>query len=298
MTADVWPVTEQFVAEIGDVDLAKPLSDADWRTIEDAFETYGVLVFPDQTLTQQQHVDFALRFGPIDPSMVADVEDTPVRIRTDIADVSNLDDEGNIWGQDDRLRLFQMGNRLWHTDSSFKRVPAKASLLYMQEVAPVGGHTEFADMRAAWDALDDKMKARIEGRVALHAIAYSRAKQGFKMTEGEQDALPPVPQTLVRHHAASGRTSLYIASHAGEVVGMDKDEGTALLDALMAHATQRQFVQTHRWRTNDLVMWDNRCTMHRGLAFDDLRWRRDAQRATILDVAPTCEQEGIPVAAE
>jgi alpha-ketoglutarate-dependent 2,4-dichlorophenoxyacetate dioxygenase len=293
----VWPVTEGFAAEIGDVDLSKPLSNADWQVIEEAFDKFAVLILPDQEMSQQQHVDFALRFGPIDRSMMVDMTDVKCRVPPEIADVSNIDVSNQVWSEDDRLRMFQMGNRLWHTDSSFKKVPAKASLLYMREIPPVGGQTEFADMRAAYDALSDGMKARIEGLVALHAISYSRQKLGFAMSSDENEALPPVPQVLVRHHAYSGRTSIYVASHAGEVVGLPQEEGEALLAELMAHSTRRQFVYSHRWRANDLVIWDNRCTMHRGLAFDDLRWRRDAQRATVLDVAPTCEQEGIEVAA-
>jgi len=293
MTADVWPTTDSFVAEIGDVDLAHPLSDNDWDTIASAFHQYAVLVFPNQQLSQQQHVDFALRFGPIDPSMVADLEGVDARVRTDIADVSNLNTDGEVWTEDSRLRGFQMGNRLWHTDSSFKEVPAKASLLYMRSVPPVGGQTEFADMRAAWDDLSDSLKRQTEGRIARHAIAFSRARLGFDMTEGENDNLPTVPQALVRHHDYSSRTSLYLAAHAGRIDGMANDEATGLLNSLMQHATQRQYVYTHRWRVNDLVMWDNRCTMHRGLAFDDLRWARDAQRATVLDVGPTVDQEGL-----
>ncbi len=298
MNPSVWPVTETFVAEIGDLDLSQPLSEADWQVVEEAFETYAILIIPDQRISQQQHIDFARRFGPMDASMVVDITDGKPRIRADITDVSNLDGTDEICAEDDRLRLFLLGNRLWHTDSSFKKVPAKASLLYMREIPPVGGHTEFVDMRAAYDALSDAMQRRIDSLVALHAIAYSREKMEFEMTEDENDSLPPVPQAMVRRHAYSGRTSIYVASHAGKIDGMSDADGKALLADLIAHATQRQFVHTHRWRANDLVIWDNRCTMHRGLTFDDQRWRRDAQRATVMDVAPTCEQEGIDAAAE
>lgn len=303
MPVEIWPTTESFAAEVGDVDLSQPLADDDWRAIEDAFHQYAVLIFPNQEIDQQQHVDFALRFGPIDPSMVATMDGVTARVRTDIADVSNLTPEGKVWEADSRLRGFQMGNRLWHTDSSFKKVPAKASLLYMRSVPPVGGHTEFADMRAAWDGLPNALKEQAEGRIAQHAIAFSRAKLGFQMSENENTNLPTVPQSLVRHHDYSGRTGLYLAAHAGRIDGMDDVGAAAFLETLMTHATQRQFVYTHRWRQNDLVLWDNRCTMHRGLAFDDLRWPRDAQRATVQDDAPTCVQEGLepfphPVAAE
>jgi alpha-ketoglutarate-dependent 2,4-dichlorophenoxyacetate dioxygenase len=295
MAAEVWPVTDTFAAEIGDVDLSKPLSDADWQVVEDAFNTYSVLVFPDQKLSQDEHVAFARRFGPIDMSMVVDIEGAEIRVSPEIADVSNLTARGEIMTADDRMIEFQRGNRLWHTDSSFKPTPANASLLYMQAIPPVGGLTEYADMRAAWDALDDDLKAKIEGRVALHSIATSRAKMGFQMTEKENASYPRVPQAMVRTHRATGRKSLYIASHVGEIIGMPEDEALDLLETLMAHATQRQFVYTHRWRINDLVLWDNKCTLHRGRDFDDLRWPRDAQRATTLDIAPTCAQEGIAV---
>ena len=300
MAAEVWPVTDAFAAEIGDVDLSKPLSDDDWRTIEDAFNAYAVLVFPDQHLREDQHVAFAKRFGPIDRSMVVDIDGGEMRVTPEIADVSNLTAKGEVMDADNRMIEFQRANRLWHTDSSFKPTPANASLLYMQAIPPVGGLTEFADMRAAWDALDDDLKATIEGRVALHSIATSRARMGFEMTAEENAAYPRVPQAMVRTHRATGRKSIYIASHVGEIVDMPEHEADALVETLMAHATQRQFVHTHRWRVNDLVVWDNKCTLHRGRDFDDLRWPRDAQRATTLDIGPTCEQEGIgaPMAAE
>ena len=297
MGITIWPVTECFVAEVGDLDLSRPLSEADFRVVEHAFERYAVLVFPDQTLSQEQHVAFARRFGPIDRSMIVQMDGVKPRVPVEIADVSNLDSQGEILAREDRLRLFMLGNQLWHTDSAFKHVPAKASLLYQRAIAPTGGQTEFADLRAAWDALPAAMKCQVDGLVAEHAIAYSRAKLGFAMSESEQQALPPVPQVLVRHHPASGRTSLYLAAHAGRILGMPDQEGTALLEELTAFATQRQFVYSHRWRVNDLVLWDNRCTMHRGRPFDDQRWKRDAQRATVEDVANTLEQEGFLVQA-
>src|SRR5262249_32204783 len=178
--------------------------------------------------------------------------------------------------------------------SSFKRLPARASLLYARSIPPVGGHTEFADERAAYDALPEETKRRLDRLVAEHSIFNSRARLGFTNFNGdERRGMPPGPQVVVRTLPASGRKSLSLASHAGRIFGMPEHEGRALIDQLVAHATQRQFVHTHRWRINDLVMWDNRCTMHRGTEFDDLRWKRDVQRATVCDVANSCEQEGI-----
>jgi alpha-ketoglutarate-dependent 2,4-dichlorophenoxyacetate dioxygenase len=295
---EINPVTEDFAAEIGDLDLSTPLSAGDLEQVRAAFDRYSVLVFPDQKLSGDQHLAFARHFGPLETTIHAVRKDAKLRVREEFADVSNLDAGNGIWGKDSRKRMFEMGNRMWHTDSSFRSVPARASLLYARSIPPVGGQTEFADMRAAYDALSDEMKLRVQGRVAEHAIMYSRRKLGFTdFSDEENQHLPPVPQALVRRHPGSGRTGLYLASHAGRILGMGDDEGKALLAQLIEHATQRQFVYTHRWRLHDLVMWDNRCTMHRGRPYDDLRWPRDMQRATTSDVGPTCEQEGIPVPA-
>ncbi|HZP87575.1 MAG TPA: TauD/TfdA family dioxygenase [Burkholderiales bacterium] len=299
MPLTIYPVTENFAAEIGDVDLCTPLSAEQFAEIEAAFNRYAVLVFPDQNLTVDQHLDFARRFGPLETTIHALRKDAQLRLRPEIADVSNLFVGDKIWGENSRKRVFEMANRMWHTDSSFKRVPGKASLLYARSIVPVGGQTEYADMRAAYDALSDTLKERLRGLVAEHAIRYSRRKLGFSdFSDEENEALPPVPQVLVRRHPGSGRLSLYLASHAGRILGMDEAEGQALLQQLIDHATQRQFVYAHRWRVHDLVMWDNRCTMHRVRPYDDLRWPRDMQRTTVSDVAPTCEQEGIQVTAQ
>ena len=296
----VYPITEEFGAEIGDIDLSVPLSPEQHAAVEAAFNRYSVLVFPGQHLTVDQHLDFARGFGPLETSIHAVRQDAELRVRPEIADVSNLSTGDAIWGENSRKRMFEMANRVWHTDSSFKRVPAKISLLYARTIAPVGGMTQFADMRAAYDALSGEMKQRLRGLVAEHAIMYSRKRLGFSdFSDEENQALPPVPQIIVRRHPGSGRMGLYLASHAGRIFGMSETEGQALLQQLIEHATQRQFVYAHRWRVHDLVMWDDRCTMHRGTPYDDLRWPRDLQRATVSDVAPTCEQEGVqvPVAA-
>ena len=298
MAMTVVPVTPSFAAEIGDVDLSKPIEAADVAAIKDAFTTYAVLIFPDQHLSQDQHLDFAKHFGPLETTIGVYRKDTPLRLRKEFADVSNLAPNNQVWGKDSRTRMFQLANRIWHTDSSFKRLPAFASLLYARSIAPVGGHTEFADERAAYDALPEDTKRRLDGLVAEHSIFNSRARLGYtNFSDEERRELPPVPQVVVRTIPESGRKSLYLASHAGRIFGLPEGEGRALVDELIAHATKRQFVYTHRWRLHDLVMWDNRCTMHRGTEFDDLRWKRDVQRATVCDVANSCEQEGIAIAA-
>src|SRR5215510_14057843 len=298
MAITVYPVTPSFAAEIGDVDLAATIDPTDLHGIKDAFTQYAVLIFPDQHLSQDQHLDFARYFGPLETTIAVYRKDAALRLRKEFADVSNLSHENEVWGKESRVRSFQLGNRLWHTDSSFKQVPARASLLYARAIPPVGGHTEFADERAAYDALSEPMKRRLESLVAEHSILYSRARLGFRdFSEEERREMPPVPQAVVRTIPQSGRKSLYLASHAGRIFGMAEAEGRALIDELIAHATQRQFVYPHRWRVHDLVMWDDRCTMHHGTEFDDLRWKRDLQRATVCDVANSCEQEGIAPAA-
>ena len=298
MAITVCPVTPNFAAEIGDVDLSAPLAPSDLADIKDAFATFAALIFPDQHLSQDQHLDFARYFGPLETTIALHRKDAQLRVRKEFADVSNLGPDNEVWGKESRQRMFQLGNRLWHTDSSFKRIPALASLLYARSIPPIGGHTEFADERAAYDALSDAMKRRLDTLVAEHSIFNSRAKLGFSnFSDEERQGLPPVPQVLVRTLPDSGRKSLYLASHAGRIFGLSEQEGRALIEELVAHATQRQFIYTHRWRVHDLVIWDNRCTMHRGTDFDDLRWKRDMQRATVCDVANSCEQAGIRIAA-
>jgi alpha-ketoglutarate-dependent 2,4-dichlorophenoxyacetate dioxygenase len=298
MSIVIFPVTPSFAAEVGGVDLSKPLAAADLAAIEAAFWKYAVLIFPDQHLTPDQHLAFAQKFGPIENDRVLDQKVTPHRLSTSFADISNLAPNGEIWAEDSRQRMYKAGNKLWHTDSSFRFLPGLCSLLYARRIAPIGGHTEFADQRAAYDALPRAMQEKLRGRIAEHCIATSRRRSGFmQFNEEEAKRLPPVPQALVRTIPQNGRKSLYVASHAGRILGMPDDEGRALIDELIAHVTQRQFVYTHRWRPNELVMWDNRCTLHRGTDYDDLHSIRDMQRATVCDIANTCEQEGIAVPA-
>lgn len=295
----VHPLGTDFVAEVADVDLSRPLSGADLDAIKRAFWKYAVLVFPDQSLSDDQHLAFAEHFGPLETSIGVYRTDVTPRARSELSDISNLTADGDIWAEDSRIRRYKAGNRLWHTDSSFKFVPARASLLHARAIPPIGGHTQFADARAAYDALSAQTKTRIQGLVAEHSIFHSRARIGFdEWVEAERENLETVPQVLTRCIDESGRRSLYVASHAGRIFGMSEDAGRALVDQLLAHTTQRQFVHTHRWRVGDLVMWDDRCTLHRGTVYDDLRWRRDMFRATVSDEINTCEREGVELPQE
>jgi alpha-ketoglutarate-dependent 2,4-dichlorophenoxyacetate dioxygenase len=280
---------------VRNVDLTRPVPAEIFAEIEAAFNRYGILVFPDQPLTDDQQLAFSRLFGVLEVN--PNYAGATMRLRPDVADISNLDTQGRVLARDDRRNLFNLGNQLWHTDSSFKRTPAKCSLLSARELAspgPMGGgETEFADLRAAWDALPAARQRELDGLVVEHSIFRSRSQIGFADFNDEIfKELPPVPQALVRHHPASGRTSLYLASHASHIVGWPVEEGRALIEELIAFATQPQFVYQHRWTVGDLVMWDNRCTMHRGRPYDNTQ-RRVLHRTTVSDYANTVEQEGL-----
>jgi alpha-ketoglutarate-dependent 2,4-dichlorophenoxyacetate dioxygenase len=284
MVPTILPITPGFAAEVGDIDLSSTLSPETERIVRDAFAQYGVLVFTGQTLTPEQHLAFARLFGPHERSVATVMPGQKLRIRQELADIANMTADGEVWDAKHRMRLFQMGNRLWHTDSSFKQPTGYTSMLYCKSVVPIGGHTEFADLRAAWDTLSEEMKQKVEGLIAEHSLLFSRRRLGFSdFSEQEKTAWTPLPRPVVRTIPESGRRALYLASHIGRIRGMADEEAEALLQQLIAHATDRRITYLHRWRVGDLVLWDNRCTMHRGTEFDDTRYPRDMQRATTED---------------
>jgi len=297
MAIELTPLHPTLGAELRGVDLTRPVEPEIFAEIEAAFNRHGILVFPEQPVTDEQQLAFSRLFGQLEVN--PNYAGAKMRLRADLADISNLDAEGRVLGRDDRRNLFNLGNQLWHTDSSFKHVPAKCSLLSAREL-PVpgpmgGGETEFADLRAAWDALPETKKRELDGLVVEHSIFRSRSQIGFADFNDEIfKQLPPVPQALVRHHRYSGRTSLYLASHASHIIGWPVEKGRALIEELVVFATQSQFVYRHRWTVGDLVIWDNRCTMHRGRPYDDTQ-RRVLHRTTVSDTANTVEQEGLVV---
>ncbi len=291
---DVHPITPDFAAEIAGIDLSQPIDAAAVRAIWDAIDRYSVLVFHDQRLTDAQLRDFAAAFGPLEIGRAALQGGRRRLAIPQIGDISNLDEDNRIRARDDRRRLDSLGNRLWHTDASYMPVPVVLGMLHAMTVPPPsalgGGETEFADMRAAYDALPERMRAEIDGLVAQHDIFWSRGQIGFtEFPPGEREKYPPSPQRLVRRHPGSGRKTLYLSAHASHIVGWPVAEGRLLLWDLTAHATQPAFVYSHRWRIGDLVIWDNRCTMHRGRAHDESQ-PRDLRRATTLDSGSTLEQ--------
>jgi len=295
MAIEVIPLHPTLGAEVRGVDLTRAVPPEVFAEIEAAFNRHGILVFPEQPVTDEQQLAFSRLFGPLEVN--PNYAGAKMRLRQDIADISNLDAEGRVLARDDRRNVFNLGNQLWHTDSSFKHIPAKCSLLSARELPSSSGETEFADLRAAWDALPERRKRELEGLVVEHSIFRSRSQIGFADFNDEiYRQLPPVPQALVRHHPASSRTSLYLASHASHIVGWPVEQGRGLIEELIAFATQPQFVYQHHWTVGDLVIWDNRCTMHRGRPYDDSQ-RRVLHRATVSDYANTLEQEELVAAS-
>ena len=283
------PLHPLFVAEITGVDCARALSREAACEIWRAIDRHAVLVLRRQDLDDERQLAFAGQFGEIEAPRSARGA-ARRRLRPEISDVSNLDENNRLRTVDDPRRFDQLANRLWHTDGSFRRVPAALSMLYAHRVPQSGGETEFADLRAAWDELPDKTKTQVDGLVAMHDIAYSRAQIGFtELLFGEREVLPAVPQRLVRVHPGSRRKTLYLAAHASHIVGMPVPEGRLLLRDLIEFATEGRFVYRHAWRQGDLVIWDNRCTMHRGRPFDESE-TRDLRRATTRDLASALDQ--------
>lgn len=291
---NVKPLHSVFVGEVSGVDLTQTLSDATIAGLEAAIGQYGVLVFRDQRITDDQQLDFSRRFGALEETGGTGISKPgEQRLHPAFADVSNLDTNNTVLARDNRRRLYSLGNMLWHSDSSFKPVPATYSLLSGRVVVDQGGETEFADMRAAHDALEDETKAEIQGLICEHSLLYSRATLGFTdLTEAERATMRPVRQALVRTHPISGRTSIYLASHIGKIIGWPVPEAMAYIRDLTEHATQRRFVYAHRWQPFDLVMWDNRCTMHRARRYDSTQVR-DMRRTTVAGTERTAEQDSL-----
>jgi alpha-ketoglutarate-dependent 2,4-dichlorophenoxyacetate dioxygenase len=281
-----------FAGEVEGADLTRPLKPADIDAIHAGIDRYAVLVFHDQNLDDEGQLAFTRSLGPLEHAIGTSLRaPNEYRLPTTFADVSNLDKDNKPFARDDRRRLFAIGNRLWHSDSSFKVVPAKYSLLHARLLPSKGGNTEFADMRAAYDALDEETKALAEDLICEHSQMYSRAQLGFMdFTDEERERFKPVRQRLVRLHPVTRRKSLYLSSHAGTIVGWPVPEAKAFLKDLIEMATQREFVYAHKWRVGDLVMWDNRQTMHRARPFPADE-PRDVRRTTLMGDGPTVEQQ-------
>jgi alpha-ketoglutarate-dependent 2,4-dichlorophenoxyacetate dioxygenase len=292
MPVNIRQIGPCFAGEVEGIDMRRPLTPDEVAAIHAGMDEYAVLVFRDQHIDDEQQLAFTRSLGEIEMAIGASLRaPSEYRLPTTFADVSNLDQNNKPFARDDRRRLFAIGNRLWHSDSSFKAVPAKYSLLHARIIPSKGGNTEFADMRAAWDALDDETRELCENLICEHSQIYSRQQIGFfDLTDEERERFKPVRQVLVRTHPVTGRKSLYLSSHAGGIVGWPVPEARAFLRDLIEHATRREFVYSHRWAVGDLVMWDNRQTMHRARPFP-AHEVRDVRRTTLAGGRPTVAQE-------
>jgi len=285
MTLTFKPLHNVFAGEASPVSLRDTFDDQTLAEIRGGMDRFGVLVFRDQSFTDQEEMAFAQR---LDGELHAKTGAAALgknRLGSEaIADISNVSDEGGLLAQDDRKRLYSLGNRLWHTDASFQDPAGRYSMLHARALPPVDADTQFADMRAAYDALDDEMKAKLEGLTCHHSIAHSRQTLGFTFSDEELEKLQGAYHPLVRTLKRAGRKSLYLASHAARVVEMNLPEGKLLLWELSQHATHPRFVYSHKWQDGDLVIWDNRATMHRATPFDDTKYKRELRRVTTLDL--------------
>lgn len=287
----ITPINPVFGASVTGVDLRQALSAAEAAEIDAAMNQHAILVFPRQMIDDEQQKAFARNFGKLELATGNIQTSDQRRLDMEMADISNLDQAGQLFARDDRRRMFNLGNNLWHSDSSFKPTPAKYSGLSARAIPKIGGDTQFADMRAAYDDLPDDDKALVADMVTHHSLIYSRGQLGFgEFTEQEKLNFAPVRQRLVRRNAVTGRRTIFLSSHIGEIEGMPRPEAMSLIRDLVEHATQAKFVYTHRWTLGDLVLWDNRQTMHRARRYNDTGEVRDMRRTTVEDVAPTLAQ--------
>jgi alpha-ketoglutarate-dependent 2,4-dichlorophenoxyacetate dioxygenase len=291
MGISVEPLQPNIGGRVTGVDLTKPLSPQEAEQIEAAMDRYAMLVFHNQPVTDDQQKAFSQNFGPLENAKGGNVtKPGDKRLAEGLNDVSNLGKDGKPLAKDSRQHLFNIGNMLWHSDSSFRAVPAKYSILSARVVNPVGGNTEFANMRAAHDALDEATQTEIDDMICEHSLMHSRGQLGFlEFTDEERQMFKPVRQRLVRRHPSTGAQALYLSSHAGAILGMEVPAARIILSDLTEHATQPQFVYVHKWQVGDLIMWDNQQTMHRVRRYDE-RQPRDMRRTTVAGSALTIEQ--------
>ena len=292
MAIQVTPLTSHIGGRMTGIDARRPLTDAEVKAVDAGMDKYAMLVLPGQDITDEQQIAFTRNFGPLQNGANATLKRPELRLDPAFADVSNIGKDGERLARDDRRRMASLGNRLWHSDASFRVIPARYSILSGRIVVSEGGNTEFADMRAAYDALDARTKAEIEDLITEHSQIFSREQLGFtEYLPDERAMMKPVRHRLVRTHPTSGRKSIFLSAHIGGIVGWPRPEAMSFIRDLIEHATQEQFVYSHKWTQHDLVLWDNRTTMHRVRRYDDLTMVRDLRRTTTKGDGPTAEQE-------
>jgi alpha-ketoglutarate-dependent 2,4-dichlorophenoxyacetate dioxygenase len=293
MELTIRPAHPLFAGEVSGIDITQKITRAQVAAIEAGMDQYSVLIFPNQPLTDDQQCTFSANFGELEVTLAGQMANPENRRfqKLELGDISNLDGENKLRARDDSRRMYALANRLWHSDASFRAVGAGYTLLHARIVPGQGGNTEFADMRAAYDALDATTKAELEDMITEHSIVFSREQIGVEVRSAENaEKLRPVRHRLVITHPVTGRKSLYLSSHIGGIVGWPVPEARAFIRDLTEHATQRKFVCAHEWRVHDLVMWDNRTVMHRARPFADLKEKRDLRRTSIKGTGLAIEQ--------
>lgn len=279
-----------LAARVHGLDLSREVEPQDAAAIQELLAQYPVLVFPDQMINEDQQIRFTRIFGEPQLSYLALAMYQKRRInRDDFNDISNLDENGELLDARNPRRLTSLANRMWHTDTTFRSIPSKVGVLSAKEVPSSEGYTEFADMRAAYDELSEEMKRKLEGMQAEHSTVYSRGKLGVVFTEEQKRQFPPAHHPLVRVSGRTGRKSLYLSSHASHIVGMPIEEGRELLRQLTEHATAPRFCFIQQWKVGDLLVWDNRCTLHRAGEFDEFKERRVLSRTGVDELTPPLE---------
>lgn len=282
MSYQVTRLGQTFFAEIRGADLSRALTGDEFEAVNNALLDHGVIVIPEQHLTDEQQVVFSARFGALEEDLM-DPE-------THVAFMSNLEANGEFRDPDSRLSKFMRSNQQWHSDSTFLAAPARISLLSARQIPPQGGETQWADMQAAWQALPAERQRQLEDLVVVHNFQNSRRREGLEFTEEERKRWPPLPHPLVRRHEETGEKALYIGSQADGIQGMPEDEGQALIAELIEFSTQDRFVYTRRWTVGDIVVWDNRRVNHRGAPWDETNHARVLHRTTVKGTGPTLSE--------
>ena len=285
MDLEVRPLKQNIGAEIRGVDLSKPLSNETIAKIRKIWVDHVIAVFPNQNVNDEQHIEFSKRLGELEMINMSALQ---VEGRPEIYEATNLDADNNIMVDDHPVLTINRGNQKWHSDSSFKQIPAMASMLNAYIVPEKGGETEFANMAAAYDELDQTTKECCESLIAIHDFYWSRRDINENaFTQEERDAIPPVRHPLIRMHPETRRKTVYVGSHTREIEGWDLEKSRALIDKLIDHCTQERFTYQHKWNVGDMVLWDNRSALHRGMAFDDQKVKRRLHRTTVAGANPT-----------
>jgi alpha-ketoglutarate-dependent 2,4-dichlorophenoxyacetate dioxygenase len=276
-------IHNDFGAQILNLDLSTTLKEENIKTILKAIDDFSFLIFPNQSLEDESHLEFTKLLGTPEPNHVAEGRDGVINY---FGTIGNVQTDGAIQGNDHKQTKFLTGNNMWHTDSSFRKVPSFVSIMMAYEVPEEGGETQFVSARSAYNRLSKEMQDKIGSLEVIHDYVFSRSKV-TEVDPAHAASLPPIVQKLVRKNSITGAKNFYIGSHAKEIVGWNYDDSRLLLDDLLASTTAIENIYTHKWQPKDLVIWDNRCILHRGLGYDADKYRRFMRQTRVAGLGPT-----------